>query len=105
MDNVDKPVYPKPKLWEMWDKTVNYILPVQKQPEFFTQCMYESNYFSRVKESMYYTTAKRIAKVFRRIDLFEAKRLVKNPEALAKAAYFNHPHLGNNLPGALKSLL
>ena len=90
--------------WRAWDRAVNLILPVKRQPEFLAQCAYESCYFISVDENLKYTTTKRILAVFgKRIrDKEQAKKLLRNPEGLAEAAYRNHPHLGNNSKGAIE---
>lgn len=88
-------------LWETFDRAVNNIIPVQRQPEFLAQCAYESAYFRLKDENLRYKTPQRIMKVFKRVKtLKQAKRLIKNPKALAKAAYYSHPSLGNNSEGA-----
>ena len=88
--------------WEQWDKAVNQIFNIQRQPEFFCQCAYESNYFKTDSENLYYTKPDRILKIFKRRvrTLTKAKKLTKNPEALAKAVYSNI--LGNDSPKAKK---
>ena len=100
--HIKKPVYSVDKLWKMWDKCVNYILPVQKQPEFFAQCCYESNFFTTVKENLNYFTAGRITKVWPKIKREEAEKLTGNPSALAKAVYLHHATLNNDSAEAKK---
>ena len=101
-DYVPNPVNKVQDLWETWDIFLNHVLPIQKQPEFLAQCCYESNYFRTLTENMVYLNAKRIHKVFPKISLKEAKELVRKPDDLAHKAYYDHPNLGNNSPGAKK---
>ena len=91
------------KHWHQWDLVINNIftLGIQRQPEFFIQCAYESGYFKRVCENLNYSTADRILKVFgkKRIgSLKKAKALVKKPEDLSVAVYGSR--LGNDSVGA-----
>ena len=83
--------------WEDWTTVVGFTLPVLRQPEFLAQCAYESNYFRSNQEDLNYSSAKRILQVFgSRIKKEHADALTNNPRALAKDAYLDHPHLGNN---------
>ena len=57
---------------------------------FFIQCFYESAFFTRQKENLYYTTLPRLRRVFgSRIpeDNKEAKLLLRNPDGLADVVY------------------
>ena len=84
--------------WSAWDIVVNNIFSagIKRQPEFFIQCAYESSYFKRVCENLNYSSPDRILKVFRsRVrTLSKAKKLIRNPVALAEAVYGKM--LGNN---------
>ena len=74
---------------------------VVKWDWFFIQCFYESAFFTRQKENLYYTTLPRLRSVFgSRIpkDNKEAKLLLRNPDGLADLVY---KHL---LTGQVKGL-
>lgn len=62
---------------------------------FIGQCSMESAGFTRLEESLYYTTPERIRAVFpsRVKSLADAARLTRNPKALANVVYANR--LGN----------
>ena len=92
----------KNKIWNDWNTSVNDIFKsgIHRQPEFFIQCAFESQNFKRTEENLHYTTPDRILKVFRKYvkTLNNAKKLVKNPVALAECVYGSR--MGNNSEGA-----
>ena len=104
--NPNNPCLPPNKLWSDWDKMVNNVFEIQRQPEFFAQCAYESNHFKRLDENLNYTTVDRIRAVFGRNPEIrnktnaEVEMLLHNPKALAAVVYHDHPHLGNDSGGA-----
>lgn len=76
-------------------------------PEFLAQCAHESVLFTKLEESLYYTTPARIVAVFRKFDLDHdgvadeeevefAKGFVRQPEKLANYVYANR--MGNRGP-------
>ena len=89
-------------LWDSWNLAINEIFQegVQRQPEFFIQCAYESNYFQTVSENLRYSTPERILQVFgKRVgSLHKAKQLAGKPELLAEAVYGRR--MGNDSAGA-----
>lgn len=66
-----------------------------RQAAFIAQAAHESAKFTRLEESLWYSTPERIRAVFpsRVPSLQEAARLVRNPQALANRVYSNR--LGN----------
>ena len=63
-----------------------------RRSAFIAQLMHESSSFTRLEESLWYTTAERIARVFR-LPIDVAQGLVKSPQSLANRVYANR--LGN----------
>lgn len=71
---------------------------VNRRAHFLAQVCFESGYFGRLVENLYYTHASRIAAVWPRLSP-RADSLVRNPEALGNAAYANHLGNGNEASG------
>ena len=78
---------------------------IKEKSWFFANLAYESNYFSRYEENLYYTTPERVLKIFRvrlkkillrEPTLEDCKPFVKNPENLANTMYANR--YGNGGP-------
>lgn len=67
----------------------------KKKAAFLAHCAVESAGFTKLRENLLYTTPQRVLQVFpsRIKNLEEAKRLTKNPEALANTVYAGR--LGN----------
>ena len=63
-----------------------------RRSAFIAQMMHESNSFTRLEESLRYTTAERINRVFR-LPIDVAQEYVKAPQKLANRVYANR--LGN----------
>jgi putative chitinase len=66
-----------------------------RESGFVAQCRVESGDFTRLEESLYYTTAQRILQVFPShvTTIQQAQSLVRNPKGLALAVYSDR--LGN----------
>ena len=92
------------KAWKRWNRIVNDIISVEKQPEFLSQCLYESQGLRYTEENLNYTTQKRIRQIFgKRVShLPSVNVLVNNPKLLAKTVYYHHKGLGNDCPEAEK---
>ena len=90
------------KIWDGWNRIVNDILPIEKQPEFLAQCLYESQGLRYTEENLNYTTTERIRKIFgKRVShLADVSVLIKNPKLLAKTVYHHHRGLDNDCPEA-----
>ena len=63
-----------------------------RRSAFIAQTMHESSSFTKLEESLWYTTAERINRVFR-VPLDAAQEYVKSPQKLANRVYANR--LGN----------
>lgn len=63
---------------------------IKAVPEFLAQCAHESVSFSRLEESLYYTTPERIAAVFRKFDL-DRDGLIEPDELAFAAAFVRQP--------------
>lgn len=68
---------------------------------FLAQCGHESDGFTRVRESLYYTTPAALVRAYRvRIPTEEfALQYLRAPEKLANYVYGNRKDLGNTEPG------
>ena len=81
---------------------------IKNKVDFFVNLAYESKFFSTYEENLYYTTAKRINKVFnfRLRKIYGAytlqwieENLVRNPEKLANIVYANRMGNGDEASG------
>jgi putative chitinase len=67
---------------------------------FLPQIAHESQRFTRGRENLYYTTEKRLLSIFgKHIRPAEARRFLRNPEALANRVYANRYGNGNEASG------
>lgn len=67
---------------------------------FIGQAAHESVRFTRLEESLYYTTPERIKANFSKVrNLDHATKLVRNPKALANTVYANRLGNGDELSG------
>lgn len=78
------------------------IASLEQQAGFMAQTMHESRNLSRLEESLWYSTTTNIVSAFdrlRHLAITDLRSLVKNPKALALAAYSNIN--GNGSPATM----
>ena len=70
------------------------LLGIKRILDFFTQCAYECNYFTRYEENLYYTSPHILVKIFSHFkEVSHATPFLRNPEKLANKVYADR--LGN----------
>lgn len=77
------------------------ITSTAQKAQFLAQCAHESAGFTRLEESLYYTTPERIATMWpmRVSGAFDAASLCRNPQALANRVYANRIGNGDETSG------
>lgn len=78
------------------------IASLEQQAGFLAQAMHESAHLAKLEESLYYSTTYNILAAFQRLHgtpITDLRGLIKNPKALALAAYSNIN--GNGSPATM----